>query len=502
MKNQTKRNVLFLLFAALLTSAVLPSCGGGAVSEDTDAVGETQTVTEAATTEAVTEAYCVANVPENDFGGAEFRILGPDPAAYTSMVLEADITEESGDVVLDAIYKRNLVIEEKYNINFVAEYKPTWKEPRRVLQKCVKADDGSYQLIMEICREAFPDSVNGYTLPYSEIPYLDASQPWYMQNINEQMSVGGEHILLYSDECFNAYTSTLCVFFNKQLLSQYDLEDPYQLVDDGKWTLETFYNMAEEVISDTNGDGVYDHHDTFGIVGEEDMFYASMWIGADSTMVTKDSDDIPVYTAPTDEKFYNILNRLTDQLDKDGFFLNGWQYFMKEGDQRNRDIQFFTQGQALFTVAGVGNAAAMRGMEADFGILPLPKYDESQEEYYSRMCDGWIHVVPNTTQDTELIGTVLESLAAETRNYLKPAYFDIALTDKYSRDTASEKMLNIIFNNITVDLGDTVWFALLRDKLVKVINTGDADYISQLETYKTEFEKDLASVLETLKSQE
>ena len=63
-------------------------------------------------------------------------------------------------------------------------------------------------------------------------------------------------------------------------------------------------------------------------------------------------------------------------------------------------------------------------------------------------------------------------------------------------------MLHIIFNNISVDLGDTVWFALLRDKLVKVINTGDADYISQLEPYKAEFEKDLASVLETLKSKE
>ena len=500
MKNRNDRRVLLFLCSVLLAASVLPSCGETPAADET---GETQEIISetAAETEAVTQVHYTANIPDMDFGGAEFRILGPDPTVYPSMVLEADVAEESGDTVLDAIYKRNMVIEEKYNINFVADYAPDYAAPRKTLRSNAMADDSTYQLIMEICREAFPDSVNGYVLPYSEIPYLDMTQPWYMQNINEQMSVAGKNILVYSDECFNAYTAMLCVFFNKQLLTQYDLDDPYQLVKDGKWTTDVFYNMAEEVIRDVNGDMVFNDQDIFGIVGEEDMFYASMWIGAGSSMVTKDKNDIPVYTAPTDEKLLTILAELNNRLKKDGFFLNGWQYYMDVGDQRTRDVRFFTQSQALFTVAGVGNAAMMRSMEADFGILPLPKHDEAQENYNSRMCDGWIHVVPNTAQNKELVGTVMETLAVETRNYLMPAYFEVALTDKYARDNESEEMLSIIFDNITVDLGDTVWFEPLRDKLVKYILTGQDGFASKMESFRTSFEKNLEKTLEALEQE-
>lgn len=343
------------------------------------------------------------------------------------------------------------------------------------------ADDSTFQLAMLICREAFPDSLSGYVMPYSEIPYLDFSQPWYMHDINEKMSVGDKMILAYSDESLNTYMQTICTFFNKQLISDNDFDSPYDLVRDGKWTLDTMYAMANEVARDVNGDTQFDENDMYGICGEHDTFYPAMWVGAECALINKATDGIPVYTAPGDEKLISIIEALAVYAVKPGFFFDGFQWGNSES-ARSNSTELFKQNQALFYVNFVGNISLMRDMEVDFGILPLPKYDEAQEKYYSRMIDGWIHVVPNTAQDLELVGTVMEALGAETRNYVIPAYFDIALTDKYARDNDSEEMLNIVFNNVRVDLGDTIWFSQLRQKLTPKIRVGDSGYASYLES--------------------
>ena len=131
----------------------------------------------------------------------------------------------------------------------------------------------------------------------------------------------------------------------------------------------------------------------------------------------------------------------------------------------------------------------MRNMEADFGILPLPKYDEAQDTYYGRMEDGWVYVIPNAPQDTELVGTIFEALSAESRNYVIPAFFDIALTNKYMRDTDSEEMLNMIFNNVLVDLGDTIWYDTIRAPIQSYVETLKGGYASKFASMEKNVQK-------------
>lgn len=102
--------------------------------------------------------------------------------------------------------------------------------------------------------------------------------------------------------------------------------------------------------------------------------------------------------------------------------------------------------------------AQLRGYENDYGILPFPKWDAAQEEYYS-VCDAGCNVlaVPITAQNTEMIGVMVESLSAYAWKTVLPTYYDIALDAKSTRDEESVEMLDIVLENRVID------FAYLYD---------------------------------------
>jgi hypothetical protein len=464
--------------------AVFAGCGqSGSVSpaaSDTTAAAAQESTSAAEETSAAIEYKAAA--PDRDFGGEDFNVATVQPDNPDSLVLTFDPEAETGDVVNDSIYNRNRKIEEKYNVKFLSTYPGDYTKMLPLTKKMTQAGEDTYQLIMLINREAFSAAVSGYLMAQDSIPYQDLTQPYYCQDINSQLSIGNKLLFSYTDECMNMYMQTICTFFNKGLVQNYNLGDLYQIVRDGKFTTEEFYSLSEAVIKDVNGDSAYteDGGDVFGVASEDDMFYPSLWIGANSMTVTKDSDDLPVYSAPTDEKLIGILDRLTEELKKDGFRTHS-DY---AGDQK-----YFISNGALFLVGCIGWIVNMRSMDADFGILPLPKYDEAQDKYYSRMIDGWVHVAPITVQDTELLGTMIEALGAESKNYVIPAYFDIALTNKYTRDTDSEEMLNMVFNNVTLDLGDTAWYDTIRSQLTNAITSGKGGYASTLEKYRNKVQK-------------
>ncbi len=448
--------------SVLLLCGILTACGGETAEEETTIAMETSTETVAET-----EFRYTPEVPESDFGGEEFKVLSISYETYP-ITLGFDFEEDSADVVQAAIFQRNRTIEEAYNVDFSCEYVKEWGDPIPVLKEQALAGDDDYQLIMMICREAFKAAIEGYVLSYDDIPYVDTTKPWYMQNVNDMMSIGGKTVLAYSDECVNAHLQNCCIFFNKQLVDTYGLESPYTLVRDGDWTQEAFYSMAMAVTTDVDGNGTFEVGDRFGVTSESDFFFPSMWVGSNCNTVEKDENDVPLFTAPGNETLHNIIVTLVGNLKKDGFFLESGNLEPHSGGDGYRlaSCQYFAEGNALFRVGIVGNVLELRDMEADFGILPLPKYEETEAEYYGRMIDGWLHVPPTSVQNRERLGIVMEALAAESKNMVIPAFFEVALTSKLTRDTDTEEMLDIIFDSISVDLGDTVWFDSVRNKMV------------------------------------
>ena len=108
----------------------------------------------------------------------------------------------------------------------------------------------------------------------------------------------------------------------------------------------------------------------------------------------------------------------------------------------------------MFINAPINAALELRVMEDDYSILPMPKWDEAQEEYIT-MADGNHNAlaIPVTVQNLEAVGTITEALSAESYKIVFPAYYDVALKVKGTRDPESIKMLDRIVESSAFDFG-------------------------------------------------
>ena len=95
----------------------------------------------------------------------------------------------------------------------------------------------------------------------------------------------------------------------------------------------------------------------------------------------------------------------------------------------------------------------LRSLDVNFGIVPFPKLDENQDQYYT-LAEEYSRVfsVP-VTADAECSSLILEALSAESVSTVTPAFYDVVLDGKAVRDEESKEMLDIIFANKVFDIG-------------------------------------------------
>jgi len=252
--------------------------------------------------------------------------------------------------------------------------------------------------------------------------------------------------------------------FNKKLQADYQIEDLYSLVTTGKWTLGKTLELARQISDDLNGDGKMDENDRYGLLYYRDSMPAFL-SGAGEYIARKDENDLP-YMSFNSEKVYSALESIYEVIYDENVAFHtmrafGDAGFIIEGNK------MFQNDQALLRYIRMMEIEDLRSMETDFGILPFPKYDENQKNYLSLVnsiiCPGL--AVPSTA-DPEISGAVLEAMAYESRYILLPAYYDVMLKTKVSRDSDSEEMLNIIFGNTTFDLGGIYAFGGIDSELM------------------------------------
>lgn len=483
------KRITVLFITILLIIPLFSACAQSTGTDEVTTAVETKPDTEL--------VYSADNIPDFDFNGYTFRMVTVSEDVY-SLTLAANATEERGEVVNDAIYKRNRIIEDRYNMVFKQLDVAAYDKLTSAFKTAVTAASDDFDLCLVICRDAFSVALDGMVLPVSELPYVDITKPWYAHDVNDALSIGGKLYFAYSDECLNMFEQSLLTVYNKKTADDYNLPDIYQLVYDGSWTIDKFFEMAQAVATDLDGNGKMTDTDLFGAISELDMFYPSFWIGADFKTVMKDANDLPYFNGLNNEKFNSILNKVFDYVnggDQIYFdaFVNKFENFPNSGGESLREAAsaMFAAGNALFKITLIGHLSLLRDMKNDFGVIPLPKYDTEQKNYVTRVIDGWINIVPISCPDPERTSVIMESLAAESKNYTIPAYYEVALKYKYSRDEDTITMLDIIYNSRTMDLGDTVWMDPIR-----VIYTGL--FQNKKNTFASSTEKSMNKIQSTI----
>ncbi len=466
-----------LLFRGLLGLAVLSAMTVASCSDTTDTEIPTTDTAAAAEvqTEAVTEAvhYEPDGLPELDFGGAGVHIFG-----RTTDIPEYSVEEENGDIVNDAIFVRNRTVEERLNVKLSVTQidggnydRASWV--KTVTQSTMAGDSAN-------------DIVGGYSMTLASLAnermllnlydydYLDFDKPWWPPSLNEEASVGDALYFCSGDISTHMIYYLYATYFNRKFIIDYDLEDPYQLVRDGKWTLDKLYEISSQVYRDLNGNGQKDGEDQFGYL--TDTVYAdSLFFAAGLNTTEKDADNIPHLSDEFGgEKAQALIASLVD-----AFKTNNGMLLVDGGSEDT-----FMADRILFYTTEVFFAATkLRNTEIEYGILPIPKYDEAQENYYTISSFPYnLFGIPLDARDPEMSAAVLECMASESYRTVSPALFETALKVKYASDSDVSEMYDLIrasncfdFGRIFNDSLNGLTYTMFRDSLYK----GQTEWISK-----------------------
>jgi hypothetical protein len=287
------------------------------------------------------------------------------------------------------------------------------------------------------------------------------------------------------------------VFFNKQIIKDMGLEDLYSIVREGRWTIEKYYSLAKNISRDLNGDGKMDYDDHFGLVSESYNAYTFV-IASGVKIASKDDGDFPALSLNTP--------RAIKALELSAEFLKDKNTTLLADDygptEWARVWGVFSDGRALFSEGSLMQTPDMRSMEIDFGILPNPKLDESQDRYYHTLSvwNAPLMVVPETVANPDKVGYILEILAAKSVDTLTPAYYDLQLTHKLLRDDESEEMLDIILSSAAFDLGAAYNFGGLFDMILSVgaRDAGSGNFASLYEKAESRAQKAIDKLIEAI----
>lgn len=158
----------------------------------------------------------------------------------------------------------------------------------------------------------------------------------------------------------------------------------------------------------------------------------------------------------------------------------------------------FIEGRELFYMCGLINVASFRQMENEFGILPMPKYYDTQDRYYHTVSrdNASVMFLPITLPESELedIGTVISALGEYSMHVVTPAYYDVQLKYRDSRDDESGEMLDIIFDSRTFDLGCAYGWGGIMGEYMKL----DTNVASRFESVLGKAESELQQMLDSI----
>lgn len=404
------------------------------------------------------------NLIKEDFNGETFQIT---TFTNNNFHYEIDLEEMTGDVLDDAIYSRNLAVEEIYNIDIVQKIHNDGDNYRLVTTN-ILANDDSYDLSIVRCGNDLDAWKNGYIYTYDKIPNIDLTQKYWDSTLNNSLTINNIPYTAVGAFNLDIYDLTFCLVFNKNMALDYDLGNMYDMVKNGSWTYDKLGELMSAVRNDLNGDGELTIDDRFGYTSAAKMTAPGFWIAAGVKAVEKDENDMP-YLALDSEKFINVWDKIFEVVwDTDA------TYFGIAGEDVPADcITLFKSDQSLFMDISFFYIESLRDTEVDFGIIPYPKYSEEQENTYCRVCYYMPCIVPITNSNLEMTGRILEALHCLSYEKVIPAYYDISLKSKYSRDNESVEMLDLIFQSRVIDIGDSTLCGQIRDNFIAGMMTNN-----------------------------
>ncbi len=449
MYNWRNKWVTLLLVLSMLASGLV-GCGGGEAETTAEAAGETVETVE---TEPV-RMYL-------DDIGDDVKFAGEDVNIMTWLENTEYAEEITGEVVNDALYDRDLSVETRLNVNIVQKGESyTWDTKDIYLDKIrssVLANDGAYD-IASGQYATLPGLVQeGVFLDLMKQKYLDFTKTYWVQQLIEETSIAGRLYLAGGDLSLTSSKQVFCMYYNRTMQENMGIETLEDAVHAGTWTSDKLKSLIAGVYQDLDGDQAKSGPDQFGLVLSSANHLTPFIQAYNIQITTMNNEGYPELTFNT-EKVVSVveymLSLVADSPDT-AYGGEGMKLLPGCGDA-------FVEGRALFNVGTFSDAKNyVENMDDAFGILPLPKWDEKQEQYQTALSESnTLFGMTASCSNPDMVAATMEMMAAESSRLVTPAVFEITMKTRYAADSEMSQMFDLIKEGITFNFGSIYGFGL------------------------------------------
>ena len=436
-----KRWLMLVLAIGMLASCGAKDDGGRGADTTADTAPAVDTAADKET-EAETDALEARKLVDDglgdkDFGGKEYRML------YQLRYADFQYAEElTGDVMNDAVYARNMAVEDRLNVKLVHNTGEEEALAQHIKNSALSGND-EYDLYLGHTMYTGQYAVQGIFRNWYDTS-VDFTKPWFPQTAIQNLTLNGKMFLTASDICLSLSSNAYCYYFNKELAEVNGLEDMYDVVNRGDWTLDHLMTNVASIYQDVNGDGTATEEDLYGFCGEKtNSVVAYLYSFKIPTAEIDDTGKLSIVLG-TDERGVDAMDRLRTLL-----------YKTVGSYPKSADYRTMFSGQHALFVTGVLDESVgvyRDSCDFDYGIIPYPKYDAAQDGYYT-VAGGSVSssAIPITVSDLDLISSCFTALSAENWKTVIPAYYDVTLKYKGARDEASIAMIDTILAGRNLD---------------------------------------------------
>ena len=424
-----------VLLAILVLLTTLTACGTG--SETTETQAPSQTVGEGEDTELRDELPADLN-----YNDTEIVFISPDAMTYDEL---------TGKVVEDIIYERNKAVEERLGVVITAI------QDGNAIDKVVTAVSGGnsdYDVLVECCWRSAPKFTGNYFRDLRTTEYLDFDKIWWNQSFNEVVEYNGAQYGVTGAMVLSLYRRTHVTVFNKDLFTNANQTFLYEYVENGTWTLDKQTSLVPLFHQD-NGNNVQDKTgDVYGFISNDFIYVDPYWASCEVNIISKNSDGEYEWVFDS-AKLYDMAEKVL----KLYYSTDNSSFIETDDNLSERTVwDMFAAGSGAMATVCISalEDAAIREMPQEYGVVPIPKYSESQTTYYSQMHDGFtIASLPNSVSEerADMLSAVLEAMGSTSYRIVRPVYYDTILRTQIAKDPQSAVMMDLIINNIRIDAG-------------------------------------------------
>ena len=491
MSIKIKRVILSVLVIVMLVPLI--SCQKNTSNSDTTASDTTQSITD---TENLYDAngYLMDNIPSDlKFSGQTLTIL-----CNNQQKKQVYYVEQTGDLVNDSLYSRESKLMSRLDVTTNWVFKDgSWDSKNSHLEflntmgNDITSGAGEYDLVVAYNLVPPSAAIKGYCQDLKQSEYIELEKPWWPQSYVEAASYNDKLYFIAESSSYGVLRNMMGIFFNTELVNNYGLEDPYQLVLDGTWTIEKMFTMAEGCYLDLDNTGTATDMDQYGLSSATKPYLDSYFYGSGLKTTEFNEDGVPEFTLG-DSKVIDYIVNLNSYIhnNPDVYPIDSKQY------------QMFKDGRAVFYHTAVAIADTIKTEpDLQYGVAPMPKSDV-ESDYHTALSnthDVWC--ILTTASNFNKSSAALEVFASEAYRQVYPAYFETALKVKYASSEKIGQVYDIMRDSLTFDFGYIYSIAFARMPMLDIrdmIANNSNDWASKWNTVKSTYEDELEGIVNAL----